>query len=127
MAAGARQLTPSRGAVHWNPLRLDGTALPETLLLATRLLAIVVAIGGYWPFERGVVMFDFLGQLGSVDQFTTALRFDTSVGVVILLFTQWVRVGAALIRTTILIGLWAPWARTPWHTPISARSSSLFP
>lgn len=114
-----RGLNSERGAIHWNPLRLDGTRLPETLLLAARLLAIVV--GGYWPLERSVAMFDLLGELGTVEQFTLTLRFGAGVGILALLFTHWVRLGAALVGSTMLIGLLgALGAHSVAHTYLAA-------
>jgi|SRR5271167_2918702 len=85
--------------ISWNPLAVSGTALPDNLLLATKLVALAFVLSGqlselpyhFLPFVSE------LGYLGSPEAFHRVLEVVFVVAAAVLLITRQVRTMCLLL------------------------------
>jgi hypothetical protein len=91
----------------WNPLTVSGTALPDNLLLAAKLVAIAFVLSGqltelpnhFLPF------LSILGDLGSPHGFHLALELIFAFAAAVLLVNRQVRVMCLLLAAVLLVGI----------------------
>lgn len=91
----------------WNPLTVSGTALPDNLLLATKLVAIAFVLSGqltdlpnhFLPF------LSVLGHLGSPHAFHLALELIFAFAAAVLLVNRQVRTMCLVLAAVLLVGI----------------------
>jgi hypothetical protein len=91
----------------WNPLTVSGTALPENLLLAAKLVALAFVLGGQLTElpEHFLPFLSMLGDLGSPHAFHLALELVFAFAAAVLLVNRQVRTMCLLLAAVLLVGI----------------------
>ena len=90
-----------------NPLCLGGAAVPPELVLIARALAVPFILFRTAPFPRFLPYLEILDQLGSERAFLAVLKAAAASGLLLLLFSRFVRLGCFLAGAAYLTGLLA--------------------
>lgn len=98
------------GRISWrpwplNPLDLRHAALPPNLVLAARVIAIALAVRGDTPFPPFLPYVGVIDAIGHAEAVAFLSRNVARLGLLLILLTPFVRVGAALTGVMFLFGL----------------------
>jgi hypothetical protein len=91
----------------WNPLTVSGTALPDNLLLATKLVALAFVLSGQLTDlpEHFLPFLSVLRHVGSPHAFHLALELVFAFGAALLLVNRQVRTMCILLAAVLLLGI----------------------
>jgi hypothetical protein len=100
-------LGESAPRASWNPLAVSGTAMPDNLLLATKLMALAFVLSGqvkqlpyhYLPF------ISVLGHLGSGESFHRGLQLIFLAAAAVLMVNRQVRTMCLVLAAVLLVGV----------------------
>ncbi|SDE47872.1 Vitamin K-dependent gamma-carboxylase [Dyadobacter soli] len=96
---------------HFNPFYIKGKAVAPELVLAVRFLAVYLMLTKEFPFNgnqgsgRFYPLVGLLDQLGTDEQFNTGVRLLFMGGIALMMFSQFVRLGALGVGMAFLTGL----------------------